>query len=98
MRVGFPWISLESLAEFRVINGLRGIIRPKVFLSLLSAASAPLEREPAIEAMLKSWIVHKASLSEFLIFCNRLSAAPFPFGNAQRLGRDVCDHGVEQRR
>jgi hypothetical protein len=38
------------------------------------------ERAPAVEAMRKGRIVHRASLGQFPIFCNKLSSEPLPFG------------------
>jgi hypothetical protein len=43
-------------------------------------AFAARERKPTVEAMRKGRIVHGASLTLFLIFCKRLSSAPFTFG------------------
>jgi hypothetical protein len=38
-----------------------------------------LERKPAVEAMRKRRIVHGASLTDFLIFCNKLLSEWLPF-------------------
>jgi hypothetical protein len=38
---------------------------------------------PVVEAMRKRRIVHRASVAYLLIFCKRLSPAPFRFGGAK---------------
>jgi hypothetical protein len=74
-KLGFPWI-LSS--ETRLINGLRGIFAEKFFVTLLplGAVGAP-GRNAAGEATGKRGIVHRASLTQVLIFCKQLSARPF---------------------
>jgi hypothetical protein len=45
------------------------------------------EREPPVEAMWKGRIVHRESLTQFLIFCKRLSSRHYLLGvQPQRLG------------
>jgi hypothetical protein len=70
--LGFPWI-LSS--ESRLINGLPGINRAKVFLGASPRRAAP-ERDAVVEAMRKRRIGHRASLAYFLVFGNR---APHKF-------------------
>ena len=72
-RVGFPWISLDSLSELRLIRGLRGKICGQFFLALSSdgkaAGTAAYGR-----GLRKGAIIHEPSLTRFLLFCNRLSS------------------------
>jgi hypothetical protein len=61
--LGFPWI-LSS--ESRLINGLRGINRARVFLDASSLAWVA----GTVEGARKGRIVHPASLAYFLVFGN----------------------------
>jgi hypothetical protein len=57
--LGFPWI-LSS--ESSLFNGLRGLKRGNFFLSPFPWRRKAPEREPAVEAMRKRRIAHRASL------------------------------------
>ena len=83
--LGFPWI-LSS--KSRLFNGLHGFFREKFFLALFPAIQPP-ERAPVVAAMRKCRIAHGSSLVWFLIFCNRLSSEPLPFGRSQSRGSSV---------
>ena len=67
---GFPWISLDLSSESRLFNGLRGN-RERFFRRLVSHQQRPNE-ELAVLACGQRRIVHRASLTWFLIFCNEL--------------------------
>jgi hypothetical protein len=66
--LGFPWISSTESSD---INGLRGIFRGNYFVGLLAPKA---ERTPAVEVNRKGGIVHGASLVQFPIISNHLSA------------------------
>src|ERR1700722_13302191 len=78
-RVGFPWISLDSLVRIETYQRVTGIKRPEFFLGPLSVASAPPERKHAVEAMRKHRTVHGDSLTWFTIFQKKLSLGPVPW-------------------
>jgi hypothetical protein len=80
-KLGFPWI-LSS--ESSLFNGLRGIFCEEKFLSPFAAAAAAAGRAPAFLA-LQSRIGHRASLTRFLIFCNKIGAQPVPVQAIDRL-------------
>jgi hypothetical protein len=74
--LGFSWI-LSS--ESRLINGLCGINRGKIFHAVFGPwAFETRERKAAGEAMRKGRSVHSASLTQVLIFSNKLSPWPLP--------------------
>jgi hypothetical protein len=70
-RLGFPWI-LSS--ESSIFNGLRWIFAERNFSRPSAAAPEPRERLPAILACAKAWISHGATVTQFLLFCNKLLA------------------------
>ena len=63
MRVGFPWISLDSLVRNETFQWVTRIKAGKVFLGAFVLAFEAPEREPAVEAMRKRRVVHGASIS-----------------------------------
>jgi hypothetical protein len=77
------WILLDFLGFSRpnldFSMGYADFCRKNISRAFSVAIAAP-EREPAVEAMRKRRIIHGASLTWFLIICNRLSSAPFPSG------------------
>jgi hypothetical protein len=75
MRVGFPWISLDSLVRIETFQWVTSDFwRKKISIALL-----PLERRrragAGIPTMQKCSMAHRASLTEFLFFINQLSSA-----------------------
>jgi hypothetical protein len=73
------WISLDSLVRIETFQGLRSLKRGICFSALFRGVTSA-GKGAAVEAMRKHRIVHGASLTQFLIFCKRLSSEPFPFG------------------
>jgi hypothetical protein len=82
------WILLDFLGFSRPNRdfsmGYADFSRKNISRAFSVAIAAP-EREPAVEAMRKRRIIHGASLTWFLIICNRLSSAPFPFAPPRSL-------------
>ena len=72
MAVGFSWISLYSLIRIDIFQWVRRLEAGKSFSRTFALALEAPQREPAVEAMRKRRIVHGATLTGFLIFCNRL--------------------------
>jgi hypothetical protein len=75
MRVGFPWISLDSLVRIETFQWVTRDKAEKVFRIGFFVMSAAPGQEPA------SWHAkaqhrHGASLSQFLISCNQLPSKP----------------------
>jgi hypothetical protein len=70
--VGFSWISLYSLTRIEIFQWVRWLEAGKSFSRTFALALEAPQREPAVKAMRKRRIVHGASLTRFLIFCNRL--------------------------
>jgi hypothetical protein len=79
MRVGFPWISLDSLVRIEAYQWVTRHKASKSFSRRFFRGERP-ERERAVEAMRKRQDCSWASLTWFLIFRNRLSSEPVPFG------------------
>ena len=80
MSVGFPWISLDSLVRIETFQWVTRILARRIFPRAFSAGTEAPEREPHGRGMRKRRIVHGPSLTQFLIFCNRLSSATLPLG------------------
>jgi hypothetical protein len=74
--LGFPWI-LSS--ESRLINVLRSINRPKVFLKPFVCGGGADWAAAHDLGMRRGRIAHGASLPCFPISSNKLSSEPFPF-------------------
>src|ERR1700733_7427182 len=72
--LGFPWI-LSS--ESSLFNGLYVVFAGKFFLGVFPIEEAA-GRKHTVKAMRKRRIVHGASLTHFLIFCNTLRSKPSP--------------------
>jgi hypothetical protein len=84
MRVGFPWISLDSLVRNETFQWVTRDKAEKVFRIGFFVISAAPGQEPA------SWHAkaqhrHGSSLSQFLISCNQLPSKPvFPSASIQK--------------
>jgi hypothetical protein len=63
---------LYSLIGIDIFQWVRRLEAGKSFSRTFALALEAPQREPAVEAMRKRRIVHGASLTGFLIFCNRL--------------------------
>jgi hypothetical protein len=79
MRVGFPWISLDSLVRVETYQWVTRHKRAKVFLGASAPGVGAPRREPPVKAMRKRTIVHEASLMRILLFRNKLSSGAVPF-------------------
>src|ERR1700722_1987876 len=98
MRVGLSWISLDSLVRIETFQWVTGLEAGIIFRCAFSLALAAPQRESAVEAMRKRRIVHRASLIRFLIFCNKLSSEPFPFGRLNpKATRSSCRRSPRTR-
>jgi hypothetical protein len=84
--LGFPWI-LSS--ESRLFNGLRGILREENF-SRPFAARQRAGTGAGILTMQKRSVAHRASLTRFLLFCNKLPATEIVDSSSSRR-RGVTD-------
>jgi hypothetical protein len=75
-KLGFPWIlSTES----RLIKGLRG--KSADYFSRRPSPPRETRRDGAYgRGHAERRIIHEASLTTLLIFCNELSSEPLPFG------------------
>jgi hypothetical protein len=80
MRVGFPWISLDSLVRIEAFQWVTRVEARKLFNSRLLPGVRSAGTGAWVEAMRKRRIVHGASLPWFLIFCKILPSEPLPFG------------------
>jgi hypothetical protein len=70
IRVGFPWISLDSLVRIETYQWVTRDKSPKVFLALYRASAAPERRLTIFAGARAGWSMG-ASLIDFLIFCNQ---------------------------
>jgi hypothetical protein len=70
MRVGIPWISLDSLVRIESYQWVARDFPRKIFRGRLGAKAG---RGSAIDAFREGGIVHGASLLQFLIVSNQLS-------------------------
>jgi hypothetical protein len=73
MGVGFPWISLDSLARIETYQWVTPHKRAKLFLGALSPGIRRAGMGPGGLGLKMSGIAHRESLPLFLIFCNDLS-------------------------
>jgi hypothetical protein len=67
--VVFPWISLDSLVRIESYQWVTRENRRRIFLRASPSAFGAPERKAVGEAMRRSKIRHKASLTWILIFC-----------------------------
>jgi hypothetical protein len=78
MRVGFPWISLDSLVRIETYQWFTRDKSPKVFLALYRASGAPERRLTIFVGTRAGWSMG-ATLIGFLIFCNQMLSEPLLF-------------------
>jgi hypothetical protein len=69
MRVGFPWISLDSLVRIVTYQWVTRDFRWKKFCVAFGRFEAP-DLAPALDAMRKAMIAHGAILVYFVFFRN----------------------------
>jgi hypothetical protein len=62
MRVGFPWISLDSLVRIKTFQWVTRLEARKVLPHAFARGERRPERKPTVEVTWKSRIVHGASL------------------------------------
>jgi hypothetical protein len=74
------WISLDSLVRIETFQWVARHEARKLFLGALRAVSSAgmVAGRPRFLACGRRRIVHGASLTRFLILCNKLSSEPFP--------------------
>jgi hypothetical protein len=80
MAVGFSWISLDSLVRIETFQRVTRLEAEKSFSSRFFHGVRSAPTGACALGIRKRRLVHGASLPQFLIFCNRLSSEPFPFG------------------
>jgi hypothetical protein len=79
MRVGFPWISLDFLVRIETYQWVARHEARTIFIAPFRAvSSAGTVAGPVVRWLRNGRIVHGASLTKFLIRCNRLSSEPLP--------------------
>jgi hypothetical protein len=71
-RLGFPWISLDSLVRIETFQWVTRLFwRKKISRALLPLGRRRRARV-GIPTMQKCSVAHRASLTHFLLFCNQL--------------------------
>jgi hypothetical protein len=74
MRVGFPWISLDSLVRIETYQWVTRKKRRKFFPLAFPSCTSRAGTEPAVLAYGSAGVGHGRKLSQFLLFCKILLA------------------------
>jgi hypothetical protein len=72
MRVGFPWISLDSLVMIETFQWVTRLFAGRKFLAPFYRWGGGAGTAVGILTMQKRSMAHRASLTHFLLFCNQL--------------------------
>jgi hypothetical protein len=97
MRVGFVWISLDSLVRIYTFQWVTPEKAQKFFSGAFLSGISRAAGEACGFCREKCRIAHKASLSWFLIFCKKLPFAPFFSGRLNPKDKDCSLHAFSSR-